>query len=285
MNDARHADALPDANQAGQAGQADDAPGPVVHTRVDEGVLVVVLDRPKANAIDAATSRELGRVFAGFRDDPSLRVAVFTGAGDRFFSAGWDLGAAAAGEDFEADYGEGGFGGFCELPGRHKPVICAVNGMAVGGGFEIAMAAEFVVAADHARFFLPETGLGIIPDAGVIRLPRMLPPVVANEVLYGGRRLDASEAERWGLVNKVVPAADLEEAAMELAGRIASAAPLAVEAVMAIDRATRHLPLGEAFGHLRSGDLEAYERMLGSEDAEEGPRAFAEKRNPYWQGA
>ncbi|HIE68428.1 MAG: enoyl-CoA hydratase-related protein [Acidimicrobiales bacterium] len=282
MNDARHADALPDANQAGQA---DDAPGPVVHTRVDEGVLVVVLDRPKANAIDAATSRELGRVFAGFRDDPSLRVAVFTGAGDRFFSAGWDLGAAAAGEDFEADYGEGGFGGFCELPGRHKPVVCAVNGMAVGGGFEIAMAAEFVVAADHARFFLPETGLGIIPDAGVIRLPRMLPPVVANEVLYGGRRLDASEAERWGLVNKVVPAADLEEAAMELAGRIASAAPLAVEAVMAIDRATRHLPLGEAFGHLRSGDLEAYERMLGSEDAEEGPRAFAEKRNPYWQGA
>ena len=282
MTDARHADALPDANQAGQA---DDAPVPVVHTRVDEGVLVVVLDRPKANAIDAATSRELGRVFAGFRDDPSLRVAVFTGAGDRFFSAGWDLGAAAAGEDFEADYGEGGFGGFCELPGRHKPVVCAVNGMAVGGGFEIAMAAEFVVAADHARFFLPETGLGIIPDAGVIRLPRMLPPVVANEVLYGGRRLDASEAERWGLVNKVVPAADLEEAAMELTGRIASAAPLAVEAVMAIDRATRHLPLGEAFGHLRSGDLEAYERMLGSEDAEEGPRAFAEKRNPYWQGA
>ena len=278
MNDANQAD---DANQAGQA---DDAPGPVVHTRVDGGVLVVVLDRPKANAIDAATSREMGRVFAGFRDDPSLRVAVLTGTGERFFSAGWDLGAAAAGEEFEADYGEGGFGGFCELPGRHKPVVCAVNGMAVGGGFEIAMAAEFVVAADHARFFLPETGLGVIPDAGSIRLPRLLPPVVANEVLYGGRRLDASEAERWGLVNKVVPAADLEEAAMELAGRIASAAPLAVEAVMAIDRATRHLPLGEAFGHLRSGDLEAYERMLRSEDAKEGPRAFTEKRDPYWQG-
>ena len=278
MNDANQAD---DANQAGQA---DDAPGPVVRTRVDGGVLVVVLDRPKANAIDAATSREMGRVFAGFRDDPSLRVAVLTGTGERFFSAGWDLGAAAAGEEFEADYGEGGFGGFCELPGRHKPVVCAVNGMAVGGGFEIAMAAEFVVAADHARFFLPETGLGIIPDAGSIRLPRLLPPVVANEVLYGGRRLDAFEAERCGLVNKVVPAADLEDAAMELAGRIASAAPLAVEAVMAIDRATRHLPLGEAFGHLRSGDLEAYERMLRSEDAKEGPRAFVEKRDPYWQG-
>jgi len=267
------------------APEGDDDSGSVVHTRIHDGVLEVVLDRPKANAIDAATSRELGRVFAGFRDDPSLRVAVFTGAGEKFFSAGWDLGAAAAGEDFEADYGEGGFGGFCELPGRNKPVVCAVNGMAVGGGFEIAMAAEFVVAADHARFFLPETGLGIIPDAGAIRLPRMLPPVVANEVLYGGRRLDALEAERWGLVNSVVPSADLREAAMELAGRIASAAPLAVEAVMAIDRATRQLPLGEAFGHLRSGDLEPYERMLSSEDAEEGPRAFAEKRDPYWQGA
>ena len=163
-------------------------------------------------------------------------------------------------------------------------MICAVNGMAVGGGFELAMAAEFVVAAEHATFFLPETGLGIIPDAGAIRLPRQLPPVVANEVLYGGRRLDAAEAERWGLVNRVVAAADLATAARELAERIAAAAPLAVEAVMAIDRATGHLSLDEAFGHLRSGDLEAYERMLASDDALEGPRAFAEKRDPYWQG-
>jgi len=156
--------------------------------------------------------------------------------------------------------------------------------MAVGGGFEIAMAAEFVVAVEHATFFLPETGLGIIPDAGAIRLPRQLPAVVANEVLYGGRRLDAAEAERWGLVNRVVPADDLSAAARELAGRIAAAAPLAVEAVMAIDRATGHRSLNEAFGHLRSGHLEAYERMLASEDALEGPRAFTEQRDPYWQG-
>ena len=245
-----------------------------VRTTADGPVLHVVLDRPKANAIDAATSRELSGVFVDFRDDPDLRVAVLTGVGDRFFSAGWDLGAAANGEDFEADYGEGGFGGFCELPDRHKPVICAVNGMAVGGGFEIAMAAEFVIAADHATFFLPETGLGIIPDAGAIRLPRQLPPVVANEVLYGGRRLGAVEAERWGLVNR----------AGELAHQIAGAAPLAVEAVMAIDRATGHRSLEEAFAHLRSGDLEPYERMLASEDALEGPRAFSEGRDPHWQG-
>lgn len=255
-----------------------------VHTTARGPVLEVVLDRPKANAIDAATSRDLSAVFAGFRDDPSLRVAVFTGAGERFFSAGWDLGAAADGEEFEADYGEGGFGGFCELPNRNKPVVCAVNGLAVGGGFEIAMAAEFVVAAEHATFFLPETGLGIIPDAGTIRLPRTLPTAVANEVLYGGRRLDATEAERWGLVNRVVPADELLGAANELAGRIAAAAPLAVEAVMAIDRATRHLHLDEAFAHLRSGNLAAYERMLVSDDAQEGPQAFAEKRDPHWQG-
>ncbi|MBT5905733.1 MAG: crotonobetainyl-CoA hydratase [Acidimicrobiaceae bacterium] len=262
---------------------SEETPSPV-RTTVDGPILDVVLDRPKANAIDAATSRELGRVFAGFRDDPSLRVAVFTGAGERFFSAGWDLTAAADGEAFEADYGEGGFGGFCELPGRNKPVVCAVNGMAVGGGFEIAMAAEFVVAVEHATFFLPETGLGIIPDAGAIRLPRQLPAVVANEVLYGGRRLDAAEAERWGLVNRVGPADELSAAARDLAGRIAAAAPLAVEAVMAIDRATGHRSLNEAFGHLRSGHLEAYERMLASEDALEGPRAFTEQRDPYWQG-
>ena len=263
---------------------ADTGDAGAVRTSVDGPVLEVVLDRPKANAIDAGTSRELSRVFAGFRDDPSLRVAVFTGAGERFFSAGWELGAASGGEEFEADYGEGGFGGFCELPDRNKPVVCAVNGLAVGGGFELAMAAEFVVAADHATFFLPETGLGIIPDAGAIRLPRTLPAVVANEVLYGGRRLDAAEAERWGLVNRVVPVAELMDAARELAGRIATAAPLAVEAVMAIDRATGHRSLDDAFTHLRSGDLAEYERMLASEDAQEGPRAFAEKRHPHWQG-
>ena len=259
--------------------------GAAVRTTVNGGVLEVVLDRPKANAIDAATSRELGQVFAGFRDDPSLRVAVFTGAGDRFFSAGWDLGAAADGEEFEADYGEGGFGGFGELPRRNKPVVCAVNGLAVGGGFEIALAAEFVVAAEHAEFFLPEAGLGIIPDTGAVRLPRILPPAVATEVLIGGRRLDAREAERWGLVNRVVPVADLRSAALELAGRISASAPLAVEAVLAIDRATRHLSLEEAFAHLRSGDLEAYERMLASEDAAEGLQAFVEKRDPHWQGS
>ena len=255
-----------------------------VITTVRGPVLEVVLDRPKANAIDAATSRELGAAFASFLDDDDLRAAILTGAGDRFFSAGWDLKAASDGEDYEADYGPGGFGGFGELPDRHKPVICAVNGMAVGGGFEIALAADLVVAADHARFWLPEAGLGIIPDAGAVRLPRMLPPVIANEVLWAGRRLDASEALRWGLVNSVVPGADLMEEARALAQRTAEAAPLAVAAVMEIGARTGHLGLADAFELLRSGKMARYEAMLASEDAQEGPRAFTEGRPPRWSG-
>lgn len=255
-----------------------------ITTSGDGAVLEVVLDRPKANAIDAATSREMSRIFADFRDDPELRVAILTGGGERFFSAGWDLNAAADGEDFEADYGEGGFGGFVELPNRTKPVICAVNGMAVGGGFEIAMAAEFVVAADHARFWLPEAGLGIIPDAGAIRLPRQLPPMVANEVLYAGRRMDADEALRWGLVNAVVSADRLMDEARELAGRILTSAPLAVGAIMEIDQSTSHLPLDDAFVTMRSGDLPIYQQMLASDDAAGGPATFGDDGPPRWKG-
>ena len=248
-------------------------------------VLEVTLDRPKANAIDAATSRELSGVFAAFRDDPDLRVAILTGTGDRFFSAGWDLNAAAGGEEFEADYGEGGFGGFGELPGLLKPVIAAVNGMAVGGGFEMVLAADFVVAAEHARFWLPEASLGIVPDTASVRLPRMLPPAVANEILYAGRRLDASEAQRWGLVNAVASAGDLMAEARTLAARIAEAAPLSVAAISQIRDRTQHLPPADAFELLRSGDLDAYEAMLVSDDAAEGPTAFTEGRAPRWQGA
>ncbi|WP_423923572.1 enoyl-CoA hydratase-related protein [Candidatus Poriferisodalis sp.] len=260
-----------------------DAARPAVTSVVDGPVLEVTLDRPKANAIDAATSRELSAVFAEFRDTPELRVAIFSAAGDRFFSAGWDLNAAAAGEEFEADYGEGGFGGFGELPGLAKPVICAVNGMAVGGGFEIVLAADLVVAAETARFWLPEAGLGIIADTASVRLPRMLPPVVANEVLYAGRRLDAAEALRWGLVNAVVTGGDLMPETRALAKRVALSAPLSVAAISEIGRRTAHLGLPEAFESLRSGQLAAYEAMLASDDATEGPRAFTEGRPPRWQ--
>ena len=246
--------------------------------------LEVTLDRPKANAIDAATSRALGAVFAGFRDDPDLRVAIFTGAGERFFSAGWDLAVGADGEDYESDFGPGGFGGFAELPDLNKPVIAAVNGMAVGGGFELVMAAHLVVAAEHATFFLPEASIGLIPDAGSVLLPRLLPAPLANEVLLAGRRLSAEELHRFGLVNQVVPGRDLMDTAHDLAGRIAASAPLSVAAILDICRRSGGMQASAALHDLRSGAVETYRKVLESEDAQEGLRAFAEKRDPVWKG-
>ena len=258
-----------------------DASDPAGAVRIDVAgaVLEVTVDRPKANAIDAATSRQMGAVFAAYRDNPELRVAILTGAGDRFFCAGWDLKAAASGESFEADYGAGGFGGFGELPGLRKPVICAVNGMAVGGGFEVVLAADLVVAAEHARFWLPEASLGLMPDTGSVRLPRLLPPVVANEVLYAGRRIDAAEALRWGLVNSVVSADRLMVEARALAERVMESSSLSVEAISEVRDVTRHLPVPEALERLRSGELKAYQALLASPDGQAGPRAFVSDRS------
>lgn len=247
-------------------------------------VLEITLDRPKANAIDAATSKQLSNSFVTLRDDPDLRVAILTGAGERFFTAGWDLNAAAEGEEFESDYGPGGFGGFGELIGLTKPVILAVNGMAVGGGFEMTMAADLVIAAEHAEFFLPETAVGIIPDVGTIRLPKLLPHAVAMEVLIGGRRLDANEALKWGIVNEVVPADQLMHRAREMAERLLAGAPMAVAAIIDMIKRTSHLSIEEGLELMRSGTVELYEAMLTSEDAKEGPRSFVEKRSPRWTG-
>ena len=252
---------------------------------VDDHVLLVTLDRPKANAIDVPTSLALYDAFARLEADPALRVAVLTGAGETFFSAGWDLKAAAAGEAVDADHGPGGFGGLTELFARRKPVIAAVNGLALGGGFELALAADLVVAAAHAELALPEVTLGIVADSGgLLRLPRRLPAAIATEMLLTGRRMGAEEAERRGLVNQVVPADALLEAALGGARRIAAAAPLAVAAVLEVTQATATLDVEGGFALLRSGGLPAYEQVLGSADAAEGPRAFAEKRPPRWLG-
>lgn len=246
----------------------------------------ITLDRPKANAIDQPTSRKLGDLFAEVRDDPELRVAIFTGGGEKFFSAGWDLNEASSegGEGYVADYGQGGIYGFAELPGLEKPVICAVNGYAVGAGFEILLCADFIVAADHSRFWLPETSLGVLPDIGSFLLPRMLPKVIANEVLYGGRRFDAQDCLRWGLVNEVVPQADLMDAARALAHRILRSAPLSVAAAKETTRLAQHMSLTESYAAMREGRFPLFQKLIDSEDALEGPRAAVEKRDPVWKG-
>jgi len=217
-----------------------------IRTERRGAVLEVTLDRPKANAIDTATSRIMGEVFAGFRDDPELRVAILTAAGDRFFSPGWDLKAAAAGEAPDSDYGVGGFGGLQELPGLNKPVICAINGLAFGGGFEIALSCDILIAAEHATFALPEINSGTVADAASIKLPRRIPFHVAMELLLTGRRIDAQEAKQWGLVNEIVPADRLMERARELAQQLAEGPPLVFAAIKEIIRQTSHLPVQEA---------------------------------------
>jgi crotonobetainyl-CoA hydratase len=255
-----------------------------VRTKRDGPVLEVVLDRPKANAIDAATSREMGRVFAAFRDDPDLRVAIITGAGDRFFSAGWDLKVAAEGEPPDADYGVGGFGGLQELPNLNKPVIAAVNGMAVGGGMELALSADMIIAAEHARFALPEISAGTLADAATVKLPRRIPYHVAMDMLLTGRWMDADEALRWGLVNRVVPTEQLMPAARELAATLAAGPPLVFAAIKEVARETESMSFAAAMERIMSRGFPSVAALYGSEDQLEGARAFAEKRPPVWKG-
>jgi crotonobetainyl-CoA hydratase len=255
-----------------------------VRTETHHGVLTITLDRPKANAINVATSRALYAAFKQLQDDPALRVAIITGSG-RFFSAGWDLSAATEGEAIDADHGPGGFAGLTEFFGLGKPVIASVNGLAFGGGFELALAADLIIAADHVEFALPEVKLGMIPDSGgVLRLPRRLPRAIATELLLTGRRMSAQEAQRWGLVNQVVPAEALMPCAREMATLIVQNAPLALAAVKEVLRETEGQTVAQAYQTLRSGRLGNYNAMLTSEDAQEGPRAFGEKRAPRWSG-
>lgn len=245
-------------------------------------VLEVVLDRPKANAIDRATSRAMNDAWAMFRDDPDLRVAVLTGAGERFFSAGWDLKAAAAGEGMEGDWGPGGFGGLEEPIGLLKPVIAAVNGMAIGGGFEVMLGCDLIIAEEHATFALMEVQHGILAESAAVRLPRRIPYHVAVELMMTGRWMSAEEAERWGLVNRVVPTGDGRAAALTLAEQLAAGAPLPLAAIKETLQETAHLPVHEAVR--RREELASVIRVKQSEDLQEGARAFAEGREPVWRG-
>ncbi len=255
-----------------------------VKTKREGAVLTVVLDRPKANAIDLATSRVMGEVFAEARDDPEVRVVVLTAAGDRFFCAGWDLKAAAEGDAVDGDYGVGGFGGLQELRDMNKPVIVAVNGIACGGGLELALSADMILASETATFALPEIRSGTVADAASVKLPKRIPYHVAMELLLTGRWFDAAEAKGWGLVNEILPAERLLERAGELAELLAGGPPLVYAAIKEIVRDAEDSKFQDTMNRITKRQLRSVDVLYGSEDNLEGARAFAEKRDPVWKG-
>ncbi|WP_170410600.1 carnitinyl-CoA dehydratase [Ruegeria atlantica] len=255
-----------------------------VKTKRDGAILEVTLDRPKANAIDLATSRIMGKVFRDFRDDPDLRVAILTGGGEKFFCPGWDLKAAADGDAVDGDYGVGGFGGLQELRDMNKPVIAAVNGIACGGGLELALSADMIIAADHASFALPEIRSGTVADAASVKLPKRIPYHVAMELLLTGRWFDPQEAKNWGLVNEIVPGDQLMDRAWELARLLASGPPLVYAAIKEIVRDAEDSKFQDAMNRITGRQLPTVDTLYGSEDNLEGARAFAEKRDPVWKG-
>src|ERR1700693_2409548 len=253
-----------------------------IRTVKDGAILEVTIDRPKANAIDLKASRRLNQIVSSFRDDPELRIAIITGAGDRFFSPGWDLKAAAAGEKSDEDWGGGGFGGLNHPRNLNKPIISAVNGIACGGGFEVVLGTDIIVMEEHAKFALPEINVGVLPDAGTVKLRRRIPYHVAVEFLLTGRWMDAAEAKHWGLANHVVPKGEALAKAREIAQQLADGPPLLFPAIKQLLRHTEMVPEHEAFELHDS--LQAVQQVIRSEDLKEGARAFSEKRPPEWKG-
>ncbi|MDA3647165.1 crotonase/enoyl-CoA hydratase family protein [Saccharopolyspora indica] len=254
------------------------APDTAVQTETAGSALVITINRPQArNAVDTAVATGIAAAVDELDANPELRVGVLTGAAGTF-SAGMDLKAAARGESPVVP--GRGFAGLVEAETR-KPLIAAVEGYAMGGGFELALACDLIVAATGARFALPEVKRGLIAGGGgVIRLPKRIPHHLAMELLLTGRAIDAERARELGLVNQVVGDGEAVPAALQLAAEVAENAPLALAAVKEVVRLADGAPDAEAFSSQRAQTRALRE----SEDFAEGVRAFAEKRAPKWRG-
>ncbi len=263
-----------------------------VKVEIHENVIEITLDCPPANAITNSVSRDIHAALEILQNDNSLLCGIITGGDGRIFCAGWDLKELASMESNEAALADaldcpGGFAGITEYWDLCKPVIAAINGIAVGGGFEIALACDLILCREDSEFFFPEMQRGFLPDVGGIQhLPRKLPYNVAMELLYTGRRMDAEEAKHWGLVHEILPKAELLPRARELAKVIAQGAPLALQALKEVVPRINEMPIRDAFAATKPGnpDFPIYQSMLRSEDFMEGGRAFSEKRKPDWKG-
>ncbi len=250
----------------------------------NNGILEVTIDRPTANAIDLATSRIMGEVFMDFRDDPEMRVAILRAEGEKFFCPGWDLKAAAGGDAVDGDYGIGGFGGLQELGNLNKPVICAVNGICCGGGLELALSCDLILASSAASFALPEINSGTVADAASIKLPKRIPYHVAMDLLLTGRWFDAEEALRWGLLKEICEPTELLARTRALAALLASGPPLVYAAIKEIVREAEDTKFQDALNKVSKRQLATVDTLYSSEDQLEGARAFAQKRDPVWKG-
>jgi enoyl-CoA hydratase/carnithine racemase len=252
-----------------------------IRVETQDRITTITINRPEVmNALHPPANEELGKAFDAFAADDNAWVCIITGAGEKAFSAGNDLKVTASGQKFNMNW-SGGFGGITNRHDLFKPVIAAVNGVALGGGFEIALASDIIIAAEHATLGLPEPRVGLVAGAGGMhRLPRMIPQKIAMGMMLRAKPLQARQAEKLGLVNEVVPLADLMDTARRWAREILECAPLSVRLTKQAAKLNLHLSVQDAL----NTQTPLHKTFLDSEDRKEGPKAFAEKRKPNWKG-